>query len=216
MYATGCRAPSSATDRSMSSRRRRNHYTLPTIEVAGDLRHAKDAKKKKKKVGRIERGRSRRLDRYLNARPGPELPGAATMTHSSRSGSQRRSHIAGRCYQGRGPLGPGGQMRDGVRPWRQLEQSSGCRRHASSRCGATRRGSANVLTAFRSGPVSVSQASRRVGTMPSHSSTTSRSPSRSRLSISRAAWPAASSIVATRSTNGTLPSRAKSACNPPH
>ena len=34
---------------------------------------------------------------------------------------------------------------------------------ASSRCGATRRGSANVLNAFRSGPVSVSQARTRVG-----------------------------------------------------
>ena len=34
---------------------------------------------------------------------------------------------------------------------------------ASSRCGATRRGCSNVLNAFRSGPVSVSHASTRVG-----------------------------------------------------
>src|SRR6185436_20164107 len=34
----------------------------------------------------------------------------------------------------------------------------------SSRRGLTRRGSANVFTAFRSGPVSVSHASTRVGT----------------------------------------------------
>jgi len=46
---------------------------------------------------------------------------------------------------------------------------------ASSRCGTTARGCSNVLKAFRSEPVSVSQVRTRVGVTSDHSSTSSRS-----------------------------------------
>ena len=85
---------------------------------------------------------------------------------------------------------------------------------ASRRSGRTRRGCSKVLNACRSDPVSVSQVSTRVGVAPRHSSWSSRSPSRSRLSISTHAWPFCGSCVATTSTYGTCSSRAKSACSP--
>src|ERR1051326_5215532 len=52
---------------------------------------------------------------------------------------------------------------------------------ASSGCGVTRCGCSKVLNAFKSSPVSVSQASTRVGVTSRHSNTSSRSDSRSRL-----------------------------------